>query len=402
RDKLKSPKTKPAETKAIKLKFSDEEYTKLKKAWDNYRFNAITSLVKKIHDKVKAIKPGVMIGASADGWIFPDPSYQRFQNWKTGLEKGYIDYVQTMTYSTFAWPQRWPPRSTMKAARRQANGLGTMRNRLIVIVANYGRSQYDHNFGKTATYSGHELLPEIKGMEDLDIGGYGLFTAYHLTEDQIRALGSMSYDYKMELPEELKRTPGKKNILFDNAHALSGWFDSNCSKLFGIFNAKGIAKPNNVFPLNEELLENVDVAVTFPIKPFSYDEAAALEKFIKRGGSLVVIGGDYQAQVLKNNFFLERFGIKFKKAKGMQASPLLKHPVTKEVNTVSIGSPSGELEVTAPAKSLMGKDDKVGVAIYEGKGKIVVIADEGLLGDKGIDRPDHRRFFENLVDWIVK
>jgi len=395
RKKASDPKSK--DKTAPEFTFTDEEYAALRKIWDDMRFDSVTTVVKKIRDRIKVAKPNVWLEASTDGHSFPTPNTTRFQDFKACLEKGYLDYVLTMTYSTFRWPQRWIPYSTINAAKRQASGLGELKDRLIVAPANYGRSQSEHNFGEVVPRTGREILPEIKGLEGLGLGGVGLFSAYYLNEDQIQALANMSYTYRLNVPDALKRVPGRPNALFDNGHFTAGYFDSRCKDLLELFGKSAAVKTNDAFPLVPELLEHSDVLLAFPIKPFFLDEARAVERFVRAGGTAIVIGGDYQAAVTKANFLLKRFGIQFGRDKGGNSKPLMEHPLTKGVESIATGGPTARLTVTQPAKGLFGRDGKVTVAVYEGKGKLLVVSDEALF--ERLDVQSHRRFFENVLSW---
>ena len=397
RKKASDPKAK-AERQS-EFAFVDEEFTRLKKVWDDSRFDAITTVVRNIRKRVQAVKPKVWLEASTDGHLFPTPSPQRFQDFRACLEKGYLDYVLTMTYSTFNWPQRWIPFSTINAAKRQASGLGELKDRLIVAPANYGRSQYEHNFGEIAPRTGRELLPEFRGLGGLGLGGVALFSAYYLNEDQIQALANMSYTYRLEVPDALRRAPGKLNVLFDNSHCATGYFDSRCQDLLELFKKSAAVKTSDVFPLVPELLAHTNAVFTFPIKPLSYDEAQAIEAFVKGGGKVIVIGGDYQAAVTQNNFLLKRFGIEFGRDNGGQSTPLLKHTLTEGVDAIATGGPTALLTVADPAKGLFGRDEKVTVAAYEGKGKLLVVSDEALF--ERLDQLSHRRFLENVLAWLA-
>jgi uncharacterized lipoprotein YddW (UPF0748 family) len=102
----------------------------LPERWDEYRRAQITGLVARIHEGVKARRPRLVVSAA----VYPDrdDAYRnRFQDWPDWLERGIVDVVAPMAYTTederFADEVR---RASEAAAGRERlwAGIGAWRN----------------------------------------------------------------------------------------------------------------------------------------------------------------------------------------------------------------------------------------------------------------------------------
>ena len=68
--------------------------------WNWYRRQAVTEIVKMVHDSIKSFKPNVIISAA----VFPNPAstaFARGQDWRTWVEQGYVDWVCPMAYTPY-------------------------------------------------------------------------------------------------------------------------------------------------------------------------------------------------------------------------------------------------------------------------------------------------------------
>ncbi len=71
----------------------------LPEQWDEFRRAQITGLVARVHDRVKARRPRLVVSAA----VFADEedAYgNRFQDWSTWLDRGIVDVVAPMAYTT--------------------------------------------------------------------------------------------------------------------------------------------------------------------------------------------------------------------------------------------------------------------------------------------------------------
>lgn len=81
----------------IKKEAGIERYYELKKAWDQFRRDNVTHIVKDIYDAVKRIKPDVEVSAAVIGY-YKSAYESKFQDWKLWLESGYLDVAMPMIY----------------------------------------------------------------------------------------------------------------------------------------------------------------------------------------------------------------------------------------------------------------------------------------------------------------
>ncbi|MDO4587694.1 MAG: family 10 glycosylhydrolase [Planctomycetia bacterium] len=70
----------------------------IKKAFDQWRCDQITAVVRGVHDKVKAVKPSIKISAAVFNG-YPGTKQSIGQDWGLWIEKGYLDFVCPMNYT---------------------------------------------------------------------------------------------------------------------------------------------------------------------------------------------------------------------------------------------------------------------------------------------------------------
>ena len=83
----------------IRKEVGIERFYELKKAWDQFRRDNVTEIVKEIHAAVKRIKPDIEVSAAVIGY-YKSAYGDKFQDWKLWLESGYLDVAMPMIYET--------------------------------------------------------------------------------------------------------------------------------------------------------------------------------------------------------------------------------------------------------------------------------------------------------------
>jgi hypothetical protein len=257
----------------------------------------------------------------------------------------------------------------------------------------------DAELPKTA----EELLAEVRLVEEAGMS-LGFFDDRALTEEQAAALATGAPPTQA-VPDKFRRTPGQFNVL------LRGFVDDDHYKEFlDMFRARGAVVKWYSGLLSPELLHQFDLYVELPVNVYTDAEAEAVVAFVKGGGCVFLMGGDYQNRCVEANVFLSTFDLTFT---GGCGSPVFQkaadHPLTAGLARVHcLGGPG--IEVKEPAVGLLKDGSTFGLACWEGeKGRIVVLCDEWPLASFGNDEEnlhspqyDHRRLAENLVAWLVK
>lgn len=67
--------------------------------WDDWRRENITSFVQEVAEAVRAVRPNLLVSAA----VIPEPDRARnitMQDWKLWLDRGYVDFIVTMAYSS--------------------------------------------------------------------------------------------------------------------------------------------------------------------------------------------------------------------------------------------------------------------------------------------------------------
>lgn len=137
-------------------------------AWMQWRRDQVTALVRRLYLEAKAIKPSVVVTASVVAWgqgPESEAAWQRaapysgvFQDWRTWLQQGIVDYVLPMDYYRESTVQagwfdswvRWQQGS--RAGRGIAVGLGSYLNDAQETVAQITRARAEGPLG-VALYS---------------------------------------------------------------------------------------------------------------------------------------------------------------------------------------------------------------------------------------------------------
>lgn len=65
-------------------------------AWVDWRANLLNQFMKRLHDKVKAAKPGVLVTMAPS--IFPWSKEEYLQDWPTWVKNGWVDYIIPQVY----------------------------------------------------------------------------------------------------------------------------------------------------------------------------------------------------------------------------------------------------------------------------------------------------------------
>lgn len=81
----------------IKKAIGIQKYLDLQAAWDQFRRDHVTAIVKAVYEAVKAVKPRVEVSAAVIGY-YKDAYSNKFQDWKLWLAEGYLDVAMPMIY----------------------------------------------------------------------------------------------------------------------------------------------------------------------------------------------------------------------------------------------------------------------------------------------------------------
>lgn len=81
----------------IKKAIGIQKFLDLEKAWDQFRRDNVTAVVKAVYEAVKAVKPQVEVSAAVIGY-YKDAYSTKFQDWKLWLAEGYLDAAMPMIY----------------------------------------------------------------------------------------------------------------------------------------------------------------------------------------------------------------------------------------------------------------------------------------------------------------
>lgn len=81
----------------IKKEIGVKQYLEMQTAWDQWRRDQITAVVKAVYEGVKAVKPQVEVSAACVGF-YKDAYSNKFQDWKLWLTEGYVDIAMPMIY----------------------------------------------------------------------------------------------------------------------------------------------------------------------------------------------------------------------------------------------------------------------------------------------------------------
>lgn len=84
-------------TQELKKAIGVQKFLDLEKAWDQFRRDSLTAIVKAVYEAVKAVKPQVEVSAAVIGYYKDAYSY-KLQDWKLWLAEGYLDVAMPMIY----------------------------------------------------------------------------------------------------------------------------------------------------------------------------------------------------------------------------------------------------------------------------------------------------------------
>jgi uncharacterized lipoprotein YddW (UPF0748 family) len=147
--------------------------------WKQFRKNQVTEFVKKVHDLVKNIRPDVKI--SADVFGVPEEALEKkFQDWGTWLEKGYLDQIYSMTYTTDA-------KQVEKECRHLVQQLPEKTKGII-------------GLGPFLGLGPKQLLDEVQAARDAGSDGVCFFCLESMTDDQMNALKAGPFRIKAAFP----------------------------------------------------------------------------------------------------------------------------------------------------------------------------------------------------------
>lgn len=154
-----------------------------------------------------------------------------------------------------------------------------------------------------------------------------------------------------------------------------------------------------------------------PRKPLDQDEVDAIADFVHRGGSLLIAHSyeslwwqDKNGTPSTVNRLLESFGLNIKQllnwtTNTFDASHLRPHYLSSAVNRLVVKEPT-YLEklnkVPYVAATLPDADKPFLAAVEADKGRVVVIGDFAIFGDRYIHRNDNRALALNVFRWLAR
>lgn len=154
-----------------------ENNSRAQSEWNKFREDLITEMVEETSEILRRENPDILISAD----VIPgtnEARYRAMQNWKLWLDKGYLDFVLPMTYTTnlFSELRNW-----------------VKNDRTAVDSAIYpGISVFK--------LSQQQMLEQIKEMNQINPNGLSLFAAAHLTEEDYEVLEKGHFKEKALIP----------------------------------------------------------------------------------------------------------------------------------------------------------------------------------------------------------
>lgn len=141
--------------------------TEMWEKWNQFRMEQVTEFVRQTSVMIKEIRPNIRLSAD----VFPDvkeAAESKFQDWKLWLEKGYIDEVFIMSYTSDVEQVRRESQALMQTMPTQSSG-----------------------YVGLAPYLGFPpkmLIDQIRAVQETGANGSCLFSLEYLSEDHFNAL----------------------------------------------------------------------------------------------------------------------------------------------------------------------------------------------------------------------
>lgn len=236
-----------------------------------------------------------------------------------------------------------------------------------------------------------------------------------------------------ELPRKAVKAE-RATTVFDLAHheIFSPIKDGplNYSEFYKLVKENGGAPGVNDKPVTAESLKGVKAyVIAGPIQPFTAQEIAALESFVRNGGNLLVLLHiSFPVAELTSSFGIvvsnftigETTGLIENKPQDFLVTKFVQHATTARVEKIAVYGTWG-LMANEPAKVVASTTPKawadvnrnrtfdknepaqefgiVAVSKY-GKGKVAVVADDAPFANQFINGADNRRLAENIIKWF--
>lgn len=223
----------------------------------------------------------------------------------------------------------------------------------------------------------------------------------------------------------------EKTIFIDRYHDTENWWgnpDGTASLLFQELSNLNFNYRINNSPIKDQSLRGADIVLLWdPNNPFEDSEIDALSKFVRSGGSVLLIVSNENRMIDPTresvNKFLAPFGMRVMKnsvddPRGCCGTPLISvfsdHPTTKDVSGIIMYRPASielgdgafalamgsELTYALGTEPLEGMDIVVAAASEEKGGKVAVIGSSFIFDNGKIGDIDNRKFAKNLFLWL--
>ncbi len=138
-------------------------------------------------------------------------------------------------------------------------------------------------------------------------------------------------------------------------------------------------------------------------------EVRAIERFVSAGGALLMMG-DGLASAEEMSKVTERYGITFSsdllKDVIISSENITSHPITKDVNRISLGSFLGSggnyLNLEDPAIALVEHEGRPIIAYVEyDAGRVVAVSNLSVFSNKFFDSEDNPTLLENVITFLT-
>jgi uncharacterized lipoprotein YddW (UPF0748 family) len=146
---------------------------KLYQAWNQWRSDQVTEIVKMVRTTMKKHKPSLTLGAATTPHE-RDNQYQVFQDWKNWVNKGDIDYSYPMDY--------FDSNMELKSAL-QEQCQGVPKSKIIPLLGLYTRKGK-----KTVAVQPEKLASQLKLLKKLGFTGVGFFSQMRFSKEIEKSL----------------------------------------------------------------------------------------------------------------------------------------------------------------------------------------------------------------------